>query len=398
VPAKALELSVVVPTFQERENIHLFLKRLSAVLVGVAYEVIFVDDDSPDGTAEIIRAVASTQPNIRLIQRMNRRGLASACLDGMLSGSAPYLAVMAADLQQDERILPEMLRAIKVGNLDLVVGARHAGSDSALNSLCCKFKSLIGNRRITDPVSNYFIVRREFLEETRYRLSCVGSSLLLDLLTSAKLPPHVCEVKFTLRNRVYGESKLNLLTGLEYLQLVLARTVGNVIPPCFVLFTLMGLAGLATYFLVFSLALFAIPTSFDVAQITAAAAAMTVNFCLNNAFTFRSARLRGTKTILRGLLSFYAACSVGMWINLKMAHAAATLGSEWYSAGLFGLGAGSIWNYGVTKVFTWHAGRTQFTQRALQSNEPVPSFAVFSNEENPSLVALAAQLTSAEKV
>jgi len=370
--ARNVELAVVIPTFEERGNVAVVLERLSKALQGIQYEVIFVDDDSPDGTAEIVRAIARTDPRVRVIQRIQRRGLASACVEGMLSSAAPFLAVMDADLQHDEQILPHMLDAIKTQDLDIVVGSRNVKGGSmgkfapwrvALSALGRRLSDAVCRCTITDPMSGFFIVRREFFMEVVHRVSGIGFKILVDLLASARRPPRVGELPYTFRNRTHGESKLDVLVGLEYFQLLLDKTIGNVIPPSFILFGLVGGAGLAVYFFIFTLALFNIRTSFDVAQMSAAAGAMTVNFFLNNAITFRGARLKGWG-IVRGLASFYVACSIGTWINLKMAHAAGALGAEWYTAGLLGLGVGSIWNYGVTQMFTWREGRKRINRRA----------------------------------
>ncbi len=370
--ARNVELAVVIPTFEERENVAALLERLAEALQGIQYEVIFVDDDSPDGTADRVRAIARTDPRVRVIQRLNRRGLASACVEGMLSTSAPFLAVMDADLQHDEQILPRMLQALKAQSLDLVVGSRNVEGGSmgkfapwrvALSMLGRRLSSVVCRCEIADPMSGFFILRREFLMEVVHRVSGIGFKILVDLLASARRPPKVAEVPYTFRNRMHGESKLDVLVGLEYFQLLLDKTIGDVIPPSFILFALVGSAGIATYFALFLLALFSIRTSFDVAQMSAAAAAMTVNFFLNNAITFRGIRLKGWR-ILRGLASFYIACAIGMWINLKMAHAAGALGAEWYTAGLLGLGIGSVWNFGVTQMFTWREGRKRIGRRA----------------------------------
>jgi dolichol-phosphate mannosyltransferase len=370
--ARNIELAVVIPTFEERDNVAAVLERLSEALQGIQYEVIFVDDDSPDGTAEQVRAIARRDPRVRIIQRLNRRGLASACVEGMLSTAAPFLAVIDADLQHDEQLLPHMLHAIKAQKLDVVVGSRNIAGGSmgkfsrwrvALSTLGRRLSSAICRCEITDPMSGFFLIRREFFMEVVHRVSAIGFKILVDLLASSRRPPKILELPYTFRNRLHGESKLDVLVGLEYFQLLLDKLIGNIIPPSFILFTLVGGAGLALYFAIFTLALFSIRTSFDVAQMSAAGAAMTANFFLNNAITFRGARLKGWR-ILRGLASFYVACSIGLWINLKVAHAAGALGYEWYTAGLLGLSVGSVWNYGVTQMFTWREGRKRISRRA----------------------------------
>jgi dolichol-phosphate mannosyltransferase len=369
--APGVELAVIIPTFNERANVLSVLRCLAEALPKIKYEVIFVDDDSPDGTADLISAITRENSQVRLIHRVNRRGLASACVEGMLSTSAPYLAVMDADLQHDERILPEMLRTLQNESLDIVVGSRNitgggmgefASWRVALSMWGRRLGSLVCRCEIADPMSGFFVVRREFFMEAVHRISGVGFKILLDLLASARRAPRLREIPYRFRSRLRGESKLDILAGVEYFKLLLDKTAGNFIPPSFLLFALVGAVGAALYFGVFALALFVIRTSFNTAQISAAATAMTANFFLNNAVTFRNSRLKGRR-IIPGLLSFYAACSIGIWINRKMAHAAGAAGAEWYSAGLLGLGAGFIWNYGVTQMFTWGEGRRR-TSRA----------------------------------
>src|ERR1700691_4286034 len=121
----AYDLAIVLPTFNESGNVGPLVDRLQNALSGVRYEVIFVDDDSPDGTADVVRLLAERHDNVRVLQRIVRRGLASACIEGILGAAAPNVAVMDADLQHDETILPEMLRRIRDENLDLVVGSRN---------------------------------------------------------------------------------------------------------------------------------------------------------------------------------------------------------------------------------------------------------------------------------
>ncbi|MGI9525394.1 MAG: glycosyltransferase, partial [Hyphomicrobiaceae bacterium] len=122
------ELSVIVPTYNERGNVSELLKRLINVLEGTNWEVIFVDDDSSDGTLDELRALAQSDPRVRYLHRLNRRGLASAVTEGIQSTSSPFIAVIDADLQHDEQRLPEMLDQLKRTECDLVVGSRYVTS------------------------------------------------------------------------------------------------------------------------------------------------------------------------------------------------------------------------------------------------------------------------------
>ena len=124
------ELTVVVPTLNERDNIAPLVELLDTALAGIAWEVIFVDDDSRDDTAAAVRAMARRDGRVRCLQRIGRRGLSTACIEGALASAAPYCAVMDADLQHDETVLPRMLEALRTGSYDLAIGSRYsAGGD-----------------------------------------------------------------------------------------------------------------------------------------------------------------------------------------------------------------------------------------------------------------------------
>jgi dolichol-phosphate mannosyltransferase len=366
------ELSLILPTFNERENVEPILEHLEAALGSISYEVIFVDDDSRDGTADLVRSIALRDSKVRVIHRVNRRGLSSACIEGMMSSSAPYVAVMDADLQHDERILPEMLRRLKEENLDIVVGSRNVAGGSmgefaknrvALSMLGRRLSQAVCRCEILDPMSGFFALRRSFLLEAVHRTSGLGFKILVDLLASSPRPVRFGEVGYTFRNRQHGESKLDLMVGIEYLQLVIDKLLGNLIPSSFVLFSMVGAVGVAIHLSVLTLLLNVFGEKFLAAQTIATVVAMTANFLLNNLITYRDRKLKGWG-IVRGLISFYLACSVGIFINLKLAGSAVATGTPWYLAALFGLAIGSVWNYGVTQLFTWRSIRRVTYKRA----------------------------------
>lgn len=355
-----LQLAVVIPTFNESENVEPILGLLRQTLTGIEYEVIFVDDDSSDGTAAIIRAIALSDPQVRVLQRVGRRGLSSACLEGMMATPAPYIAVMDADLQHDERILPLMLQTLKSGNLDLVVATRNSGGGGMgefspirirLSNLGRRLSHFVSRADLSDPMSGFFIVNRKFLEEVVHASSGVGFKILLDLVSSAKRPVRFSEVPYTFRQRVHGASKLDLLVGIEYLQLLLDKAVGDWISARFLLFSMVGAFGYLVFLASLSL-LLANQVVFFTAQVIASVAAMTVNFFLNNLLTYRDRRLRGA-ALLRGLATFYVACAAGVLANVRVAQFLRNLGFQWFLAGGIGLLIGSVWNYGVTSVITW---------------------------------------------
>jgi dolichol-phosphate mannosyltransferase len=367
-----VELSIILPTFNERGNVKQLLENIERAMGTTLYEVIFVDDDSHDGTADLVRSIAQRDPRVRIVHRVNRRGLSSACIEGMMSSAAPYIAVMDADLQHDERILPQMMRQLIEKNLDIVVGSRNVEGGSmgefaktrvTLSMLGRRLSQAICRCEIHDPMSGFFLLRRSFLLDVIHRTSGLGFKILVDLLSSSPRPVRLGEVPYTFRARQHGESKLDITVGVEYLQLLVDKVIGGFIPSSFVLFSLVGGIGVLVHLSVLWLLLAGFSRTFLAAQTISTIIAMTVNFLLNNLITYRDRKLKGWG-IVRGLLSFYLACSIGVFINLKLADSAAASGTPWYFAGLFGLAIGSIWNYGVTRLFTWRSVRRVTYQRA----------------------------------
>lgn len=362
MPAASAELSVVIPTLNERDNVPLIVERLNRALAGIAWEVIFVDDDSPDGTADAVRDLARGQSNIRCVQRIGRRGLASACIEGMLASSAPYLAVMDGDLQHDETLLPRMFETIKTGSLDVVVASRHVGDGSvgnfeasrvAISYFATKLSRFVVKADLTDPMSGFFVIRRTAFDGAMRQLSGQGFKILLDLFASTPRPFAFAEVPLHFGERIHGESKLDALVAWEYLMLLLQKLIGPAVPARFMLFSLIGGLGVGVHLTtLWSVLHFA---SFATAQATATMVAMTFNFLLNNLFTYRDRRLTGWR-ILSGLCSFYAVCGLGAVANVGIAASIAGAHS-WWLAGLAGAAVSAVWNYAMSSIFTWSARR-----------------------------------------
>jgi dolichol-phosphate mannosyltransferase len=359
------ELSVIVPTFNERENVAELVRRLDAVLHGTAWEVIFVDDDSPDGTAALVRELGRKDPRVRVVQRVNRRGLSTACVEGMLASSSPYLAVMDADLQHDERILPDLLAAVRDEGIDLAVGSRYTvgggtGDWSADRQLVSRFATrlsrLVLKADLKDPMSGFFLLRREVLEEAVRELSGIGFKILLDIFASVPRPLRFREIPYTFRPRQAGESKLDSVVAWEYLIMLLDKSIGRYVPIRFVPFAFIGGIGVFVHMAVLWVVFQAMDRSFVAGQTIATLVAMTSNFFLNNMFTYRDRRLRGWG-LVRGWVSFTLACSLGAVANVGIAtylfesDAAGDIG--WVLSALAGIIVGAVWNYAVTSVYTW---------------------------------------------
>ncbi len=360
--ARAPILSIVVPTFNEHDNLKELIGRLDTLLAGIDWEIVFVDDDSTDGTPSALRALSRADTRVRQLHRIGRRGLASAVVEGIQSTSAPYVAVMDADLQHDESRLPLMLDKLRASECDIVVGSRYieeGGVDGwdkgrqTISRIATNLAHLVLKTKLSDPMSGFFMVRREAFDRSVRRLSSMGYKILLDILVSARPPLKVAEVPYVFRNRVHGESKLDSAVTWEYLMLLLDKTVGRVLPVRFIMFMFVGGVGVFVHMLTLTLANQALHASFIASQTLATIVAMTFNFFVNNVFTYRDRRLKGFWGVAGGLLSFYAICSVGAVSNVGIAAFLFEQDYTWWLSGLAGILIGAVWNYAASSIFTW---------------------------------------------
>jgi dolichol-phosphate mannosyltransferase len=355
------QLSVVVPTFNERDNVTVLYRRLEATLAGIPWEVVFVDDNSPDGTWEVVRGLARQDPRVRCIRRIGRRGLSGACIEGILASSAPYAAVIDADLQHDETQLPKMVGLLQSGAAELVVGSRYieGGSADSFNKqragasqLATEVAKRLLKVAIADPMSGFFMIRRDKFEELAPKLSTQGFKILLDIVATAEGRLRTIEVPFTFGSRQHGESKLDSMVALDFLGLVLAKLTHDVVSLRFLLFAMVGSIGLVVHLTALFIALEIFNMPFAEAQGIGALVAMTSNFILNNFLTYRDQRLKGF-AILRGLLLFYLVCSVGLFANVGVAFSVYDQEPIWWLAGAAGALMGVVWNYAMSGLFVW---------------------------------------------
>jgi dolichol-phosphate mannosyltransferase len=355
------ELSVVVPTFNERDNVTVLYRRLEATLSGIAWEVVFVDDNSPDGTWEVVRGLARKDSRVRCVRRIGRRGLSGACIEGILASSGPYAAVIDADLQHDETQLPKMVALLRSGEAELVVGSRYieGGSADSFNKQRAGASQLateVARRalkvEVADPMSGFFMIRRDRFEELAPQLSTQGFKILLDLIATAQGKLRAVEVPYTFGSRQHGESKLDSMVALDFLGLVLAKLTHDVVSLRFLLFAMVGGTGLVVHLVTLFIALEIFKEPFAEAQGAGALVAMTSNFILNNFLTYRDQRLKGF-AILRGLLLFYLVCGVGLLANVGVAFAVFDQEPIWWLAGLAGALMGVVWNYAMSGLFVW---------------------------------------------
>jgi len=353
-------LSVVIPTFNERGNVAELIKRLDRTLAGVPWEAIFVDDNSPDGTADAVKTIAHGDSRIRCIRRVGRRGLAGACIEGILSSSAPFVAVMDADLQHDERVLPAMLAKLQSGEIDLVAATRYveggsaesfSSSRSKISRLATKMTQRALGTSLSDPMSGFFMMRRESFDAVAPLLSPVGFKILLDVATAGD-GVRIAEQPYSFGSRQEGESKFNIQVGVEFLGLLLSKLSHGLVDPRFIFFAIVGATGIAVNLAVLNVALIAWPLSFGAAKTVATLFAMTSNFFLNNNLTYRDRRLKGFG-LLRGFLGFCIFGAVGAVTDIGLASQLYADHEVWWVAGLAGSIMGVLWNYAMSSMFIW---------------------------------------------
>jgi dolichol-phosphate mannosyltransferase len=355
-----LELAIIIPTFNEVKNVEPLLERLSLALAGINWEAVFVDDNSPDGTADLVRFIGITNRNVRVVHRIGRRGLSTAVIEGMLATSAPVLAVIDGDMQHDEAILPQLFQKVASGAADLAIGTRYSDGGSVgewdeSRHRASQFATQLGQWALktdmSDPMSGFFAISRQSLMATLPKLSGVGFKILLDIACSSPTPLRIAEIPYCFRVREAGESKIGARVAVEYLALLADKTIGRLIPLRLFSFLIVGGLGVGVHLSMLGAAL-ALGFSFLSAQISAVMTAMTFNFFLNNLFTYRDRQLRGWK-IVTGLASFYAVCSIGAVANIGIGTWVSAQHEVWWLAGLAGVAVGVVWNFAASSFVTW---------------------------------------------
>ncbi len=358
--AAALELTVVVPTFNERANVRKLIHLVESALGQTRWQVIFVDDDSPDGTAAEVKAVAAVDPRVQCLHRVGRRGLAGAVIEGIMASAAPFVAVMDGDLQHDETLLPAMLDALRTGGADLAVGSRYCGGPGADASALgarreagSRLANWLGRQvlkaDLSDPMSGFFMVRRSVVEVVAQRLSTSGFKVLFDIVASQDRPLKIVELPYTFRAREAGDSKLDNGVVVQYLGLLVAKLSKDVISPRFLMFAMVGASGVVVHLAILRSLLH---LGFSWAQTLAAIGAMTSNYLINNAVTYRDRRLKGLK-LISGYIKFCVLCSVPLAANVAVATVVFERGPAWWVAGLAGAVVAAAWNYVTTSKAVW---------------------------------------------
>ena len=363
-PSGTPALSVIVPCFNERPNVAPMISKLDTALSGIAWEVIYVDDNSPDGTTQEVRRIAQQDGRVRCIRRIGRRGLASAVIEGALSSSADYVAVIDGDLQHDETRLPVMLSALQGGGYDLAVASRYVeGGDSA--GLGTRWRHMLSDGgiflahaflpvRLTDPMSGFFMLPRPLFEDLARGLNGQGFKILLDLVLSSSGPLRVLEVPARFRERAAGQSKMDAQVVIQFGGLLLDKVFGGLLPLRFFSFALVGALGIIVHLFVLGILRHVTVLGFETEQTMATVVAMTFNFELNNMITYRDQRLKGPR-LWRGLLLFMVVCGFGAIANVGIAQVLYERNTAWSIAGGIGAMIGVVWNYTISATLVWRA-------------------------------------------
>jgi len=357
-----LEVTVVVPTFNERANVAKLVSKVGAVLTGRQWQIIFVDDNSPDGTAAEVKAIATKDPRVQCLHRMGRRGLAGAVIEGILASAAPFVAVMDGDLQHDERLLPMMLQALQADEADLVVGSRYVGGEDADASALgatreagSRFANWLGQKvlqvKLSDPMSGFFMIRREKVDDVAPKLATDGFKILFDIVACQTKPLRTLELPYTFRAREAGDSKLDNGVVVQYLGLLTAKLTRDAISPRFLMFAMVGASGVGVH-LVTLKALLNLGSGFATAQGLAAVGAMTSNYLINNAVTYRDRRKRGFG-LVAGYFKFCLLCSIPLAANVAVGTVVYERGAAWAAAGIAGAVVAAAWNYVTTSKAVW---------------------------------------------
>lgn len=363
-----IEISVILPTFNESINVPIVVDRIAEVLAPLCrFEILVVDDNSPDGTWAVAEKLSLDRPWLRSVRRMHNKGLSPAVVDGFSIAKGNYLVVMDADLQHDEQALTKFFTAFKQG-AKLVVGSRKVDGGGVQDwNAARKFVSWFATRlahmvlplQVTDPMSGFFGISRAVHEAITPQVNPKGFKILLEYLARTKASS-VQEVGYTFRGRQHGESKLSNDVIYDYLEALwgLSR-FSELISWRFLNYALVGSVGLV----VNVLSLWALNhfTRLAVSHsvMLAVEASILSNFFLNNSVTFRKHRFKGAARLLRGLLTFNAICVTGALINHALALSLRQNElSNIYFATMVGYGVATFWNYIVNSHVCWKVEKT----------------------------------------
>ena len=358
-------ISIVIPTFNEVENIIPLLKNLTALVNDFEYEIIIVDDDSPDGTSDAVNKYMKFNKRIKLITRIGRSGLSSAIKEGLIFAQGKYLLVLDGDGQHHPSFILNMLREIKKNESDVVIGSRFL-NDSKVEGLSNKrsLGSKIANKlarislhrnysKITDYLSGCFCLEKEMTKKFIRKIEINGFKFLYELLSLSKGKLAVNEVPLIFKERRFGNSKLDIAIVWDFLISIIHNLTLRILPRRAISFGMVGISGVFVQLFVTSCLVEIFLVDFYNALPFAVIIAATSNFLINNQVTFRSDRLKNS-ALLIGLLKFLIVASLPVIANVGITTAFYKyISADTFVAQIAGIAIVYAWNYLASSSFVW---------------------------------------------
>jgi len=352
------KFSLVIPTFNEAENIRILISRLQQVLQKYEYEIIIVDDDSPDQTWKIVQDYGKHDNRIKCLRRFNKKGLSRAVIDGFGMSTGEFLGVMDADLQHDEKLLPKMLELLEKNTI--VIGSRkvyEGGSDNwnyfrrFISWGAILLSRLVVSNKVKDIMSGYFVLRREVFKKVEDQLTGRGFKILLEILTLTE-ENKIREVGYVIKSRRFGESKLSGKIVLEFL-VSLAQFKWRNLDSRMVKFFIVGASGIIVNLGFLAIFKEYLSLSINLSILLAIEVSIISNFILNNFWTFQDCSFFNLKENLKGFPKFQLFCFLGMIINFLVTKFLSFSGLNLYLSQFIGIVVASFINYKLNYKWTW---------------------------------------------
>jgi dolichol-phosphate mannosyltransferase len=363
----APQVSVVVPTYNEAGNVAMIYDGLARALAGRSWELVVVDDDSPDGTGDAVRDLGRKHDNVRCIQRVQERGLCSAVHWGVQAAHGEVIVVMDGDLQHEPALIPKMLEALQSGH-DIVSGSRflEGATEKGLSDRRRRLSDW-GNRltnrflgtALSDPLTGFFATSRRLFLDSIPLMQADGFKVFFDLVYHNRNVT-IRELPFDFQRRQHGQSKRQLYVLWLLACDIVSKLSRGMLPPRLISFVGVGLIGSIFHFSVLY-ACMGLGAVFWLAQAIATVVAMVFNFTINNVLTYSDDRLRG-RAFYKGLLLYSLIASVGIVANVSTAQITyMRLQGHTFIAATTGLVIDVIWRFVVSNRLIW--GRSSILRR-----------------------------------
>jgi dolichol-phosphate mannosyltransferase len=353
-------ISIIIPTYNERDNIITLVKRIAQALSNYEYEIVFIDDNSSDGTAELAESLSPEYP-VKVIVRKNKRGLASAVVDGLGYVKSEVIGVMDADLQHPPEVIPYLAKELVTG-ADVAIASRYVkdggcqgwGLTRRIISKGAIFLShllLPSTRKVKDPASGFFMLNRSVVANAKLRPT--GYKILLEILMEGEYQ-NVAEVGYIFTTRSSGESKLNARQQIDYLKHIysLMRRTGELLR--FIKFCLVGISGILVNMGLLWLLTEVAGLFYLLSAAISIETSIVSNFILNDFFTFPDRRLPGAKSFFLRLVKYNLLCVAGLGVNMGVLWLLTdVLGIYYLLSQLVGIAAATLWNYILSTWWAW---------------------------------------------